>query len=73
VDADPVTGGIVSMVETVAGTVRRRWTMAYNTQPDGTAIKRQVRVETPAGHGNKWGRVTVTTYSNVQFERGIGS
>ena len=73
VDADPATGGIVSMVETVGGTIRRRWTTTYEKQSDGTAVKRQVRVETPAGHGNKWARTTVTTLSNVQFARGSGS
>jgi hypothetical protein len=73
VDVDPTSGGIVSMVERVGGTVRRRWTTAYDRQSDGTAVKRQVRVETPAGHGHRWARSTVTTFSNVQFERGIGS
>lgn len=73
VDADPATGGIVSMVETVAGAVRRRSTITYDKESDGTAVKRQVRVETPAGHGNKWARTTVTTFSNVQFERRAGS
>jgi hypothetical protein len=71
VDADPVTGAIESMVETVGkGGVLRRWTMTYDDQPDGTAVKRQVRVETPAGHGRKWALVTVKTFSNMLFMRG---
>jgi hypothetical protein len=72
VDVDPSIGAVVAMTEDVRGSTRRRWNLTYDKTPDGTAMKSQVRVESAMPDG-KGSRISVTTISNVRFDRRLGS
>jgi hypothetical protein len=73
VEVDPSLAAIVSKVEQVGGVVRRRWTFSYDKAADGTATKREIRVEALAGGGAKTSRVMITRYNNIQFAKGTGA